>query len=377
VVNYRGVLQHRKRGKQKRSGLPWYVLAGAAIVVVMISGVFLFRSWHHDSEPTEVKPVVPEVPAVSAPVPPFRAMVYPTPQANLLASNGVGVLQPTASGRPESGGFGSVRVGRFHEGIDIAATKRDRAGRPLDQVRAVARGTVGYINRVAGNSNYGIYVALVHDDPMGPVYTLYAHLSEVASGLSIGKQIDAGTVLGTMGNTPVSIIPRTRGHLHFEIGLLSNSRFQEWFRRQRLKPDHGVYNGWNLMGINPLVVFAAYHRDPDSSFLDILKSIPQAFEMVVATSKQLDFFRRYPQLWEGDEYDGGPMVIACSENGIPLSGRNASADEKKSLARSKAIVLKADGTVLGTNGDHLVEREGRGGWRPGSHSQQWLEILTY
>ena len=57
-------------------------------------------------------------------------------------------------------------------------------------------GGSAYVNRRAGNSNYGIYVVLAHDEPaLGEVYTLYAHLARVESGLHAGQPVEAGQVL--------------------------------------------------------------------------------------------------------------------------------------------------------------------------------------
>ena len=36
---------------------------------------------------------------------------------------------------------------RFHEGMDIRPVRRDARGEPLDEVRAIAGGTVVYVNR--------------------------------------------------------------------------------------------------------------------------------------------------------------------------------------------------------------------------------------
>ena len=66
-------------------------------------------------------------------VPQLRKMVFPTGQTGLLDPAAANVFQPTASGRPESALYGSTRTGRrgkflratFHEGIDVAAVRRD------------------------------------------------------------------------------------------------------------------------------------------------------------------------------------------------------------------------------------------------------------
>ena len=118
-------------------------------------------------------------------------------------------FQPTASGRPESAFYGSVRtkrIGRrllpsFHEGIDIAPIERDRAGYPRDIVMAAADGKVAYVNRYSGNSNYGKYIVLRHGFGPGRVYTLYAHLSAIGRGIRKGTLVGQGNVLGTMGAT--------------------------------------------------------------------------------------------------------------------------------------------------------------------------------
>lgn len=377
-MDFGNVLQNKDSGKRGQPLVPWPLLAVAAAAVVGVV-VLVLQPWVQPQRPPRAAPLVlrPKVAAPPPAVPPFHRLVYPTPQTNLLSHDGTRIFQPTVSGRPESGRYGSVRPGRFHEGIDIAATSRDRRSRPLDPVCAVAPGIVGHINRIAGNSNYGIYIVLIHDDPIGQVYTLYAHLSEVSTGLAVGQRIEAGSVIGRMGNTPSSIIPVARSHLHFEIGLIANSRFQEWFIRRRLKPDHGTYNGWNLLAIDPLGVFAAQRLDPEFSLRAHISSVPHAFEMVVTTPKQLDFFRRYPSLWAGPAFTNGAVVLACTANGVPLTGRSATAEEKNSLRGKRALVLKVDGDALGANGLHLVERDGRNGWKPGINSDHWLDILTY
>ena len=176
--------------------------------------------------------------------PPWKGMVYPTDQTNLLGDVVASTFQPTASGRPESGLYGSVRTANrgggvmpsFHEGIDIASLQRDRAGRPLDEVRAAADGKVAYINRVSGNSNYGKYVVLLHRDPMGEIYTLYAHLAEARRRSRPGQPCNGGRGGWKMGNTSSSPIPMERGHLHFEIGADQQHAVRLLVPGQQMKP---------------------------------------------------------------------------------------------------------------------------------------------
>jgi murein DD-endopeptidase MepM/ murein hydrolase activator NlpD len=311
-------------------------------------------------------------------------MIFPTDQKALLDGTASGAFQPTASGRPESGLFGSVRtekngkgfVSSFHEGIDIAALHRDRRGQPLDSVYAAADGSVAYANRIGGNSNYGKYVVLVHASTAGQIYTLYAHLSRIAPEVKAGQPVKAGAVLGIMGNTSSSPIPMARGHLHFEIGLMANAGYDRWYRAQKLKPDHGIYNGGNLIGIDPLAVFQAQRADPEFMFAKHLATIPRAFEVVLATTHALDFFRRYLRLWDGPVFNGHALVMAVSENGLPLRGWNAAEQDVAELGKQKWRIRNVNAEALGRNGCRLVSNR-QGTWTLSSGGERWLEILAY
>lgn len=327
----------------------------------------------------------PAEPSAVTVLPPWTNLVYPTDQKGLLRADLVGVYQPTASGHPESALFGSVRTANngsgllpsFHEGIDIAALRRDRKGRPLDKVYAVAAGRVGYVNRVGGKSNYGKYVVLLHDDPLGEVYTLYAHLAEIEPGLAAGHRVEPGQTLGVMGNTSSSPIPMARAHLHFEIGLMSNARFAEWYRAHRMKPDHGNFNGRNFLGVDPREFLESQRMNPDLDFASHITLIPKALDVVLAAPRAPDFFRRYPALWKGPAPDDGAVVLSCAENGLPLKGRAATDEERRLLGRRKAAVLGVDEGVLGRNGSRIVVRTAKGGWVLGRNGETWREVMVY
>jgi murein DD-endopeptidase MepM/ murein hydrolase activator NlpD len=326
-------------------------------------------------------------PETAPPSPPpsiWDWMVYPTDQKALLDPQLPGVYQPTEAGTIESALYGSVRTVRqgryllpsFHKGIDIAALQRDRRNRPLDPIYAVADGTVAYINRIAGNSTYGLYLVLVHDDPAGPVYTLYSHLASFAEDLKKGQRVAAGAVLGVMGNTATYRIPLSRAHLHFEIGLVGNARFGDWARSRKIKNDHGDYNGWNLMPIDPLEFFRSRAEDPGRGFLAHLQSIPVAFEATIPVKKFPDFFRRYPALWEGEPVEGGAIVISCCQYGIPLKGRPATEGESEELGNDRIRFTSVDREALGRNGRRVVAfRNNR--WTLGRNGSNWLSLLTY
>lgn len=355
----------------------WSSLLGVVAAVLLLAGC-------RSEVPLPPPQPITELPVVTTnavPVvaPPWKDLVFPTAQTRLLDGD-LRVFMPTLPQRPESGLFGSVRNGskgeaRFHEGVDIAPLQRDRRGAPTDEVHAIAAGTVAYINSIAGNSNYGKYVVVLHRDPLGTVYTLYAHLASVA--IRSGQPVQPGTPLGVMGHTSSSTIPRERAHVHFEVGLLHNERYATWYRAQKLKPDHGNFHGGNLAGVDPLVFLRWQRQNPAAGFCDFLATQLAAFDLVVAPAHALDFFRRYPALWEGEGWRAGAaVVLSCAENGLVLNGRLASDAERRVLGRAKTAVLAVHAAVLGRNGSHLVAQS-RHGWTLGQNGERWLSALVY
>lgn len=361
----------------------WWILP----VLILDAIALVWWLGRRDEEESAPAPPAPEMagalPEQAPPPPPGLVIGFPTGQTNLLDTNAAGVFMPTASGRPESAMYGSTRTTQqgnailpsFHEGIDIGPVERDRKQVPLDRIFAIADGRVAYMNRVAGNSNYGRYVVVVHDDPMGEIYSLYSHLHEVTPSLQRGQTVKRGDDLGRMGNTPASIIPVARAHLHIEVGVIMNQRFHDWYKKQKLKPDHGIYHGHNLTGINPLDVFKGQAERDIFTMADYLSHLEPAFTLVVRASKMPDYFVRYPALWTGGAPDGA-MVISVAEGGAPLSGRPATAAEKETLGRQSRAVLTANPHVLGRNGLRLVQQR-QGQWVVAKNGERWLEILMH
>jgi len=69
---------------------------------------------------------------------------------------------------------------------------------------------------------YGRFVVVDHGDieDVGHVVTLYAHLDEIAPGISEGATVDRGQLIGTIGNSGTSHAARGTDealHLHWEL----------------------------------------------------------------------------------------------------------------------------------------------------------------
>ncbi len=210
-------------------------------------------------------------------------------------------LQPTASGTPRSGFFGDVRNGgrRFHEGIDIKPLRRDRKGEPLDDIYCAMDGVVRMVNRVAGNSGYGRYVVVSHENSDVEVYTLYAHLTEIDKAVVVGKRVAAGERLGQMGRSAPYSIGKAQAHLHFEIGLRLGDHFDKWYKTKKYKEKNffGNFNGINLVGFDPLAFFqAAKDGKINNGFAGYINDMPTAFVVRVYTKDTPDFVKIYPAL---------------------------------------------------------------------------------
>ena len=289
---------------------------------------------------------------------PFKVL-WPTPNPAFVEGLKLeAYIQATASGKIKSGTFGCVRNGgrRFHEGIDLKPIHRDRKGFSIDPVFATMAGRVVHINKKSGNSSYGRYIVLEHAYTEPKLYTLYAHLKSISSNLSVGKSVDAGTVLGIMGRSSArSRIPKSRAHLHFEVGLRLSDDFQKWYDKQAFgnKNQHGIWNGMNLVGLDALDFFQKFKDDPFLTPKAYLGDLPTAFRLRVSTRRIPDFVRRYPDLLTQPLPDDGSLLgwdIDFTWFGLPKSWTPLNNEEHH------GSVHEGDVTLLDYNEGHLKSR---------------------
>jgi murein DD-endopeptidase MepM/ murein hydrolase activator NlpD len=220
---------------------------------------------------------------------------------------------------------------RFHEGMDIRPARRDSRGEPLDEVRAIAAGTVVYTNLRAGTSNYGRYVVVEHRWGGCPYYSLYAHLNTIA--VAAGQVVRRGEKLAVMGHTGDGIT-RERAHVHVELNLLLNDHFEQWhdtfFKNET--NHHGIYNGINLAGLDLARFFLAWRSDPSLTIPAFLGREEVFFKVIVPNSPNLELPGRYPWMM-GPPPNEKPASweISFARSGLPLrlapSAREVSAPE--------------------------------------------------
>lgn len=97
---------------------------------------------------------------------------------------------------------------RNHQGFDYYAP----TGTPI---LSVGDGVIHTIQK--GHSAYGINITIRHNRGNGYIYSFYAHLNDVVTGIKVGKVVRKGEVIahaGTTGNAKGFTGPDQ--HLHFE-----------------------------------------------------------------------------------------------------------------------------------------------------------------
>jgi len=227
---------------------------------------------------------------------------WPTPNKAFISGLGYhAFLEKTGPGKDfSSGAFGCVRNNgnKFHEGIDLSPVKSTKEGKPIDNVYAAMPGVVSHINYKASTSAYGRYVVLEHNSFHPVLYSLYGHLDSIHPSVKLGDTIQVAGKLGQMGNTASFKIPLNRSHLHFEIGIRLSNKFQNWYDRQPFTTQnhHGNFNGYNLVGFDPLHFYSSYQSLKFKSPQQYLNTLPVVLKILVPTNITPDIVLRNPSL---------------------------------------------------------------------------------
>lgn len=290
-------------------------------------------------------------------------------------------VQPTVSGDPRSGLWGSVRSSgtQFHEGLDIKPVARDRNGEATDPVSAAMDGVVRHINTKPGDSSYGRYVVLEHPGVSPAVYTLYAHLARVDPALRKGLSVKRGQRLGIMGRSAGGYaIPKERAHLHFEIGLRLTDDFAAWFAWKKFgSPNqHGLWNGMNLMGINPRDFLDQWRRRRVDNFAQYISGLDSAVRVRVVTTRTPDFIRRYPALLK-KPIDGlvGGWEVQCDVTGLPFSWTPLSPMEVAGKRAGSVEIVAVDRPALRSFRGKSLVRTRSGRHTPGPDLTTMLQLV--
>ncbi len=206
---------------QRSIGIPVLMVALAAAVFFLLNpapalagGSSQWSPQGGSSWPAQNPPTVPDAQDL--------AVVRPQPEREPAAAQAVpavnlsGIVFPVAGTASYTDSYGAPRPGgRTHEGIDIFAEK-------MTPVVAVADGTVSFVRNGVGTDCCVLRVQ--HDDGRS---SLYLHLNNdtpgtddglgygVAEGIEVGIRINAGQVIGYVGDSGNA--EETSPHLHIEL----------------------------------------------------------------------------------------------------------------------------------------------------------------
>lgn len=277
----------------------------------------------------------------------LSALVWPTPNSAFAQGSSIqSYIQATASKDPQSGLYGMVRNQgqKFHEGIDLFGLQFDSNKEVLDSIYAVMPGRVIYINRSESKSGYGRYIVLVHRLEGLMFYTLYAHLHSVDPRIELGMELAEGTRIGRMGRSAGGYsIPKERAHLHFEIGLRYTQEFQSWYDDQSFtsKNWHGVWNGLNLFGIDPLDFYRSVRSGTAVDFSEYLNSLPILLRIQVPYAGLPDFVRDNPSFVLDSKLNASSIAgweVAFARFGVPTEWRALKQSELDARAKGAPII---------------------------------------
>jgi murein DD-endopeptidase MepM/ murein hydrolase activator NlpD len=315
-----------------------------------------------------------------------QTLRFPTANRALLEPGGLDRFLVGTVGKPAaSGGFGCVRSEgmQFHEGLDIRSLQRDRRGEPVDPVCATADGTVAYVSSIPALSNYGIYVVLRHAIDGIELYSLYAHLREARADLRLGQAVKAGEPIGVMGRTANTRqgIGKDRAHVHFELDCLVNDGFAAYYRKHfpDQRNDHGVWNGRNLVGLDPGEALAAAAR-PGARFslLGYLQGQTELCRVFVRV-RSLPWARSYAPLVTRNpaaERDGvAGYELTLNYNGVPFRVVPRSAAEVPGTAHYRLLSVNEPEQLRRPCAHLLSKRQGR--WELAPKGRELLDLLTY
>jgi murein DD-endopeptidase MepM/ murein hydrolase activator NlpD len=211
---------------------------------------------------------------------------------------------------------------RLHEGIDIRPVRRDASGEPLDEVRAISKGTVVYVSDSPGASNYGRYIVVHHDWGYGPFFSLYAHLK--SSDVAAGETVEAGAKIGGMGYTGAGI-NKERAHVHVELNMILSDQFKRWYDRHFTTTNrHGIFNGFNLVGMDIAGILIAHRANPSLTIPEYLATQTEVhYKVLIPKSGELPFLRRYPFLARDMDTVQNPTSweISFAATGVPVAIR--------------------------------------------------------
>jgi peptidoglycan LD-endopeptidase LytH len=238
---------------------------------------------------------------------------------------------------------------------------------------------VRHVSLSPGKSSYGRYIVIEHPDQSPAVYTLYAHLARVESDVRPGSRVRRGQTIATMGRSAGGYaIPKDRAHLHFEIGLRLSDNFQSWYdwRKFGSANEHGLYNGMNLLGVDPLDFLRKWRAGRISTLQQYFEQMRPVVRVRIATSRVPDLIQRYPALLR-KPISGlvGGWEVECNSTGLPFAWTPLSYEEVRGMGINEVSVVWFDAAAERAYKCKQLVKPRRGGHIPGDDLNSVLQLV--
>jgi hypothetical protein len=187
--------------------------------------------------------------------------------------------------------------------------------------------------------------------------------------------------MGRTSNTREGI-SRERAHVHFEIDLVVNERFPDWYRKTlpTQRNDHGMWNGQNLIGLDPRLILLEQRKLGEKfSLADFIRRESELCRVFVRTAS-LAWARRFPMLVKPNPIAQKEGIagydLSLNFNGLPVELIPRAASEVKT--KSKFLLLSVNATEQAQHPCRkLVSKDKTGRWQLAPHGVQLLELLSH
>jgi hypothetical protein len=175
------------------------------------------------------------------------------------------------------------------------------------------------------------------------------------------------------------MIPVARSHLHFEIGVAVTRDFHAWYERRRFgsRNDHGMWNGMNLLGIDPLAFYNEWRTGRLTHVQDFFNGLETAVRWRIATYRRPDFVTRYPSLIT-KPLPLGPVAgweVRCTWTGLPFAWTPLTTAEVAGLPPEKAQVVEVNEAIVRRERSKSLAVARGGTWTVGKDLELILQQL--
>jgi hypothetical protein len=186
--------------------------------------------------------------------------------------------------------------------------------------------------------------------------------------------------MGRTANTHEGI-SKDRAHVHFELNLLVNERFANWYKKNfpGQRNDHGSWNGQNLLGLDPRLILL--QQQSEGAKFSLLEFIRRQSELcrVMVRKTDVSWAKRFGPLTRrnpvADKEGAAGYELALNFNGIPFELIPRAASEIKGKAKVQLLsVNEAEDRKNPCR--HLVARRGSH-WELTNHGEELLDLLAY